>query len=301
MRKKWNGEHYVCYGPEKYRSWAVAAKYGFISAGGGSVFIKPLRSLEPGSRIWVYAPGKGYVGVGIIEEPMVMADNFLVKGPTGEKLPITRLRPIPKSSFITSKHLRDPERGERLVRVGWLKKVTLEKAVREKGFFWNENVVCRPTNAKWDYTVRRLKERFHIGNTPPLDEDPASKSTGALFGELENNKEVERAAVEHVECWYKQRQWNVKSVENEKKGYDLFCTKTLREECVEVKGVKGAIAKFIITAGEYREARENSNFVLCVVTSALSRTRRLERYSGPELQKHFKFREIAFRASPLMN
>jgi len=36
------------------------------------------------------------------------------------------------------------------------------KAVKEKGFFGNQNTVARPTTTAWGYTVDRLKQRWGI-------------------------------------------------------------------------------------------------------------------------------------------
>lgn len=56
----------------------------------------------------------------------------------------------------------DPERSEWFVPVEWLKVVPLDQAVKEIGFFGNQNTVCKPTALKWRSTVDRLKERFGI-------------------------------------------------------------------------------------------------------------------------------------------
>jgi len=63
-REPWNGEFYCNYGQSESRSWADAINYGFICAGGGSFYSKPLQLLGPRDRIWVKVPGFGFVGVG---------------------------------------------------------------------------------------------------------------------------------------------------------------------------------------------------------------------------------------------
>lgn len=42
--------------------------------------------------------------------------------------------------------------------VNWEHIVPLAKAVKEVGFFRNQNTVCRPSDPKWDRTVERLKQ-----------------------------------------------------------------------------------------------------------------------------------------------
>jgi len=56
----------------------------------------------------------------------------------------------------------DEEKSEYLVKVNWLKTLDLNKAIKEKGFFGNQNTVCKPVTKKWQHTVDRLKKRFDI-------------------------------------------------------------------------------------------------------------------------------------------
>ena len=56
----------------------------------------------------------------------------------------------------------DPEKAEKLVRVEWLKTVSSDHAIKEKGFFGNQNTVARPIAQKWNHTIERLKRRFEI-------------------------------------------------------------------------------------------------------------------------------------------
>ena len=50
-----------------------------------------------------------------------------------------------------------------MVKVRWHKTVPASQAVRETGFFWQtQNTVCRPQTDKWNFTVKRLKEIWHI-------------------------------------------------------------------------------------------------------------------------------------------
>jgi hypothetical protein len=157
--KEWNGEYYVSFGLEETRDWSEAVKYGFISGGGGSWYSNTLSLLEPGARIWVNVPATGYVGVGEVLEPRVPVEEFMVKGSDGTSTPITQLPlKIAKARRVSE----DPEKGEYLVRVKWLKTVPVGGAIKEKGFFGNQNTVARPRTPKWDHTVERLKVRLAI-------------------------------------------------------------------------------------------------------------------------------------------
>jgi hypothetical protein len=120
---------------------------------------------------------------------------------------------------------------------------------------------------------------------------------GAGFGNPETNKKVERAAIDYVTEDYVSRGWAVRSVEAAKCGYDLRCRKGKNEEHVEVKGTQGDIISFIITRGETRCARDDSDFILCVVTSALSELRKLWWYRPSEIKRLFTFEPLAYQAS----
>ena len=152
----WNGEYYVSFGG---RSWEDALKYGFISGGGGNFYIRTLSLLSPGDRVWVNIPGQGYVGVGEVTRPVVRVDQFMVPGPDGQETPITKM---PLQDPRIAEHPEDTDKAEHLVGVRWIKTVSAEQAIKEKGFFGNQNTVARPRDPKWKYTVERLKERFGI-------------------------------------------------------------------------------------------------------------------------------------------
>jgi hypothetical protein len=152
----WNGEFYACFGHGERRSWAEAVKYGFISAGGGEWYSNTLALLNPGDRVWVKAPGYGFVGVGRVLGSPEPASSFRVKTPEGEK---PALEVLTQGNYH-QEFADDPKRSEYFVPMQWLDTVPIEKGVNEVGLFGNQNTVCRPKTPKWQYTVTRLKERF---------------------------------------------------------------------------------------------------------------------------------------------
>ena len=156
---EWNGEYYVSFGGDPNRSWDEAARYGFIAAGGGAWYTTTLGMLSPGDRVWVYIPGAGYVGVGEVQGAVTALDDFTVIDEAGHEVPLVGL-PV-KAAGLT-RAADDPDKAEYLVSVKWVKTVPATKAVKEKGFFGNQNTVARPTTAAWGYTVDRLKQRWGI-------------------------------------------------------------------------------------------------------------------------------------------
>jgi hypothetical protein len=83
----------------------------------------------------------------------------MVKNEKGERIPILQ---APTVSKEMGDNASDPDLSEYLVRVRWLKTVPIDQAVREPGFFGNQNCVAEPRDAKWPYTVDRLKQRFAV-------------------------------------------------------------------------------------------------------------------------------------------
>lgn len=153
-KEPWNGEFYVSFGTNSgSRRWDEAVKYGFISGGGGAWYSNTLSMLQPGDRVWVKVPGKGFVGVGRVTGPRVGASDF-------------RINDQPALDILQARYHRDnaddPERSEYFVSVEWLHTVPENEAVQELGMFGNQNTVCKPSTPKWRTTVEQLKTRFGI-------------------------------------------------------------------------------------------------------------------------------------------
>ena len=154
--RKWNQEYYVSFGSGT-RCWSDARKYGFISAGGGTWYSNTLKLLSPGDRIWVNIPHTGYVGVGIVKSETKQAKDTLFTV-DGKQVGFSELQM--QGEYLYS--LDDPENAEYVVQVDWIKTVPESQAVKEVGFFGNQNSVCRPRDQKWVYTVERLKKVWAI-------------------------------------------------------------------------------------------------------------------------------------------
>ena len=150
----WNGEYYVSYGGG--RSWNDARRYGFICGGGGLFYSRTLEMLAPGDRIWVNFPGKGYVGVGQVTESRRHMTEFEIDT-DGSRQPALD---VIADAQRYREHAEEPDTAEYAVRVKWLDTKPESEAVSETGFFGNQNTVCRPTAAKWQHTVERLKAAF---------------------------------------------------------------------------------------------------------------------------------------------
>ena len=155
--REWNGEFYVSFGTESNsRNWEDARKYGFISAGGGSWYTNTLNMLKPGDRVWVNIPKVGYVGVGRVTEESKPAKDarFLFEGTERNFFDLDL-----KGNY---KNAESENEQEYIVKVEWIKQLDNKKAIKESGFFGNQNTVCKPTSEKWDFTIKRLKDKWSI-------------------------------------------------------------------------------------------------------------------------------------------
>ena len=155
VRGEWNGEFYVSFGVGPHRRWSDAKRYGFVSAGGGPWYTNTLKRLQPKDRVWVNVPGTGYVGVGRVVAPAVPFQQFIVNE-NGTSKRLTEVEEIEAPKMFDEKH------GEEVVAVDWIRTVELQDAVKEFGFFGNQNTVAQPRAEKWDQTVNRLKELWQV-------------------------------------------------------------------------------------------------------------------------------------------
>jgi hypothetical protein len=88
---------------------------------------------------------------------------------------------------------------------------------------------------------------------------------GAGFGTAEQNRKVEKAAVQHVTDAYEAEGYQVTSVEAARCGWDLTTARGNEELHVEVKGVAGSLVRSFLTANEHKAARVDVNWRLVVV------------------------------------
>lgn len=85
-------------------------------------------------------------------------------------------------------------------------------------------------------------------------------------------KKVENAAIRNIYEYYEKLGYDIKSVEEEKVGWDLEATKGKSKLLLEVKGLSGKEINIELTHNEYTQLKGNkTNFRLCVVTDALTK------------------------------
>lgn len=154
-KEPWNGEFYSSFGHGDGRDWEEARQYGFICGGGGSWYSNTLSLLSPGDRVWVNAPGFGYVGVGEVVGPRQSAGEFKINDQAALD--------VLKAGHYHRQFVDDPVRCEYFVPMKWLKTVPIPQAINEIGLFGNQNTVCKPRTPKWRSTVERVRLAFGMG------------------------------------------------------------------------------------------------------------------------------------------
>jgi hypothetical protein len=104
----------------------------------------------------VNVPGQGYVGVGRVTGEAKPISEFTLPDSNGQERPIKEVVPHTPSDSVPETEM------EYYVKVDWINTVPLNKAIKEKGFFGNQNSVAKPKAKKWIHTIDRLKKRFRV-------------------------------------------------------------------------------------------------------------------------------------------
>jgi hypothetical protein len=139
-RRPWSGFWFVNVGEGEHRNWDDYRKYGYISAGQGEKYSKPLNKLAPGDKIFAYMRGIGYVGFGEVVSRAVPISEF---APPNEDQPLLNL---PLLAPKASENADDPVNSEWAVGVRWLRVFDRGDARRLPGMFANQNIVCKLTD-----------------------------------------------------------------------------------------------------------------------------------------------------------
>jgi hypothetical protein len=144
--RPWNGrDFYTVQGSSEggLERWELARRYGIITAGGGSWYWKPMRSLKPGHRVFAYVGGVGYVGVGTVTGEVLPAAEAMVTDPvTGAQVSLATRNDL-YPSFVERMQSSDPEVTEYVVPIDWQKTRDLNDAAREPGLFASQIPVCK--------------------------------------------------------------------------------------------------------------------------------------------------------------
>ena len=114
--------------------------------------------MQKNDIVWVQSPSHGYVGVGRVLSPYQPFEDFVLQYDGRE----CHLSELPLQGTYIRENSPDDDLREYMVGIEWLHTVSIEEAVRQVGFFGNQNSVCRPRVSKWSHTVNVLKSRWKI-------------------------------------------------------------------------------------------------------------------------------------------
>lgn len=150
--RSWSGYWFVNVGEGDHRNWDDNRNYGFIGAGGGERYARPLLYPKPGDRIFAYMSGLGYVGYGEVIETAVPLTEFVEKAryhPQGISLKASK-------AFENS---GSEELAEWALPVRWILTFDRESAKTFKGAFANQNIVCKLRDEE---TIEFLRAEFRV-------------------------------------------------------------------------------------------------------------------------------------------
>lgn len=153
-----NGVYLINVGEGKHRCWADCKRYGFLSAGQGKKWNEPMKTLRVGDVVVAYLKRKknigGYVGIGVVTEPAVMAQDFKIDGKKLDQLDLLQFGILENAS--------NPEKAEYLVRVSWAIEVNAEngKWARNQNLFTTQLIKASLQNQP--ETINFLKAEFGV-------------------------------------------------------------------------------------------------------------------------------------------
>lgn len=156
-REPWNGtDWYVSFGdsPEG-RRWSDAAKYGFVSGGGGEWFSRTLRNLPIGARIFTCIPKVGYVGVGTVTGLAQRFDETVVTL-EGE---VVLLKDLLLEGSYQREGDDDDSVAEWAVPVDWTAVVPREQGFWRAGMFANQNTAAK---LRQQFTIEQVTKAFGL-------------------------------------------------------------------------------------------------------------------------------------------
>ncbi len=149
-----NGLHFFNIGEGSHRSWDDCRKYGFISAGQGTVHSNDISGLHEGDVVAAYLNGRGFIGIGQITHKAKRVKEVRING--------TLLLDLELKCPGMADNSDDKEKSEYVALVKWIKSVpgTEAKWKPNSGLF-----TPRPVRASLDgqtKTVVFLEQEFSV-------------------------------------------------------------------------------------------------------------------------------------------
>lgn len=247
----------------------VVSAWGYCKGLGAEV---TMNRPDAGDAIFYFRAGYGIVACAIATDELSFPSSKIFSADGEYSRVIESLQVLPEDGYLTVAEIKDAT-GYQIPYRQIMGRIKDERAIKY--------LLSCFSRIKKSQPPRKSK----TGNGVCFQPDPVQR------------KKVEKAAVRNVTDFYQKKGWRVRSVEQEKVGYDLHCTKGDQVERVEVKGTSGTKEEFILTANEYAKAQTDATFVLYLVTNSLNKPRP-KKYSAKRLLEKFQLTPLSYRVKP---
>lgn len=146
----------------------------------------------------------------------------------------------------------------------------------------------------------QLRQRWNKG--VERSRVPISRAgSGGVCSDAERRREVEQAAIAAVKGYYSERGFEIVNRQSDNCGFDLLVRQksgSRAEFHVEVKGTQNASPQFLMSHNEYAYMEANPRtWRLAMVTSALSRTPKVQVMEAKDARAQFTWREFTWQAT----
>lgn len=155
------------------RQWNACVEYNFVSAGQELIYNQPLLNLQVDDVIAAFITGRGYVGIGIVQEPAIDIKDFYFKdkkladlnidkgyinGTLTDNKTVDGLDYLRKTIFCNA----DNPKTEYAVKINWLKSVDRKDAFWKKKFGLFANPSIQSNLKEQTITINFLQECFGV-------------------------------------------------------------------------------------------------------------------------------------------
>ena len=185
---------------EAMLSKCVIAAHGWCK---GKRAERTLNQPDPGDVIFYYRAGHGFIASAVAANQNSEKTDEIFKASGEYMRPVTEVKILKEDEVVTAAEVKSATG-----------RTTSYRHIVSQ--IHHQEVV--------DYLLKRFKK---IKSNPGKKKKAKRGSgSGGFQPDPEKRVRVEKAAVKHVTKIYKGEGWKVESVEQEKVGYDLYCTKT---------------------------------------------------------------------------
>ena len=148
------GVYYINVGEGVHRNWNDCRKYGFLSAGQGEKYSKPLRTLNIGDIVVAYLRSHGYVGIGKVTAQAVRIRDYLHQGKSLKEYALEEPNMFDNSD--------NSEKSEYVVAIKWIHSVSREEAhfKRKSNLFTSQLIKASLDNQP--KTINFINEAFDV-------------------------------------------------------------------------------------------------------------------------------------------